>query len=169
MGLCYFQIIVFCLHLYLTQNASSFSNGVVFDLQETKSHHATVDVHQARLRTSAMDGCRNREVWEMSPTSTVTETLWVWWWFPPQVFLWVLHQYGCCWPAHTQTGSGRTGGEQRSSCCRARALGKGPHHRKRDQSGTGWEKRHSQKSQGDVRGTAPHSGFTSTWTHNPAV
>lgn len=46
----------------------------------------------------------------------------------------VLRQCGCCWPVHMQTDSGKSDGERRLCCCRARASGKGPRHRKKGQS-----------------------------------
>lgn len=59
--------------------------------------------------------------------------------YSPHICLSVLLQCGFCWPFHMQTGTGRTVDERRWSCCRAHTSGKGPHHRRRNQSEARWE------------------------------
>lgn len=46
--------------LYTVKNVLKDTTRLsLFDFQDTKSYHATVDVHQAKLRMSAMEGYRN--------------------------------------------------------------------------------------------------------------
>lgn len=56
-----------------------------------------------------------------------------------------LHQCGCCWLVHMQTGSGKTDAGWRLSCCREHASGKGPHHQRKDQSVMGERKEREEK------------------------
>lgn len=52
----------------------------------------------------------------------------------PRRCLSVLHQCGCCWLVHMQTGSGKSDAEWILNCCRVRASGRGQCPQRKDQS-----------------------------------
>lgn len=64
----------------------------------------------------------------------IIQSLTAWCCLLPQKHLSVLRRCGCCWPAHMQTGTGKTAVEWRSNCCRGHTSGERPHRQRKDQS-----------------------------------